>query len=44
MNTATMCIVDDELAVKLLAGVKKLNETAELQGIRAFVWNIEATV
>lgn len=44
MNSATMCMVDDTMAVKLLEGVKKLNESAELQGIRAFVWDIEGTV
>jgi len=44
MNSAVMCVVDDLLAAKLLDGVRKLNETAEMQGIRAFAWNIEATV
>ena len=44
MNSATMCMVDDTMAVKLLEGVKKLNESAQLQGIRAFVWDIEGTV
>jgi nitrogen regulatory protein PII len=44
MNSATMCMVDDTMAVKLLEGVKKLNESAQLQGIRAFVWDIVGTV
>lgn len=44
MNSATMCIVEPQQAVKLLEGVKKLNETAEVQGIRAFTWNIEESV
>ncbi len=44
MNSAIMCVVDDQLAQKLLQGVKVLNEKAEMQGIRAFSWTIEETV
>ncbi len=44
LNAATMCIVEDEKATQLLAGVARLNEQAEMQGIRAFAWNIEAAV
>lgn len=44
MNSATLCMVDEVLAAKLLEGVRKLNEKAEMQGIRAFSWSIEATV
>lgn len=44
MNSAIMSVVDDQLAEKLLKGVKIINETAEMQGIRAFTWNIEQTV
>ncbi len=44
MNSALLTIVDDVLAQKILDAVAKINETAELQGIRAFLWNIEQSV
>lgn len=44
INAATLCVVDDQAASKLLQGVRVLNEKAEMQGIRAFTWNIEASV
>ncbi len=44
MNSAVLSVVDEPLAQKLLDGVKKLNEKAEMQGIRAFTWNIDQTV
>lgn len=44
MNSAMLSVVDDDLAEKLLLGVSKINETAEMQGIRAFTWKIEQTV
>ncbi|TVQ10597.1 MAG: hypothetical protein EA361_13860 [Bacteroidetes bacterium] len=44
MNSAVLSVVDESLAQKILDGVSKLNETAEMQGIRAFTWHIEQTV
>ncbi len=44
MNSAILTMVDENLAQKILEGVKKINEKAEMQGIRAFTWNIEQTV
>lgn len=44
MNSAILTMVDESLAQKILEGVKKINEKAEMQGIRAFTWNIEQTV
>ena len=44
MNSAIMSVVDDLLAEKLLQGVNEINKTAEMQGIRAFTWNIEQSV
>ena len=43
MNSATLTVVDDKIAKDLLAGVNKINEEAELQGIRAFVWDVVDT-
>lgn len=40
MNSATISIVDDDTAQKLLNGVKEINESAEKQGIRAFLWDV----
>ena len=44
MNSATMTVVDDELAPLTLKYVKSLDEVNKENGIRAFVWNIEQTV
>ncbi|MFW5793443.1 MAG: PG0541 family transporter-associated protein [Bacteroidota bacterium] len=44
MNSATITIVKDNIAEKLLKGVEEINETAEQQGIRAFVWDVSASV
>lgn len=44
MNSAILSVVDEALAQKLLKGVHDINEEAEMQGIRAFMWNIEFSV
>jgi nitrogen regulatory protein PII len=44
MNSATIAIVEDSKVNELLVGVEKINETAEMQGIRAFVWDVIASV
>lgn len=44
INSATMCIIDDNLVDCLLERVKRIDETNKEVGIRAFVWNIEKTV
>lgn len=44
MNSAIMTVVDENLAEKILSGISKINQTAELQGIKAFSWNIEEMV
>jgi len=42
-NTATMAVLEDETVPAVLDGVKKLDEENRDVGIRAFVWNIEAS-
>ncbi len=44
LNSAILSVVDDDKAEELLAGVDKLNQAAEAQGIRAFLWNVEKSV
>jgi len=44
MNSAIITIVDYEKVSEILDGVRKINENAQMQGIRAFVWNVEETV
>ncbi len=44
INSATMCIIDDNLVDGLLERVKRIDETNKEVGIRAFVWKIEKTV
>jgi nitrogen regulatory protein PII len=43
LNSAIMAIVDEEKVPLLLEAVRLINAKSELQGIRAFVWNIEQT-
>ncbi|MFW6227590.1 MAG: PG0541 family transporter-associated protein [Bacteroidota bacterium] len=44
MNTAVLCMTDPATAKKLVEGVKKINEKASIQGIRAFLWDAEEGV
>ena len=41
MNSGIITMVDDAIVEKLLAALKKIDESAEMLGLRAFVWNIE---
>lgn len=40
MNSAVLCIIEDDLVEKVLDCVKKLDTINKEIGIRAFVWNI----
>ncbi len=44
LNSAAMVVIPDEKVDELLDCVKKLDEINKEIGVRAFVWNIEATV
>jgi hypothetical protein len=44
MNSCVITVVPDEQVPTLLETVKKLDMRNEEVGVRAFVWNIEATV
>lgn len=44
MNSAVIAVVEDEQVPTLLETIKKLDMRNEEVGVRAFVWNIEATV
>ena len=44
MNSCVMTIIPDEKVATLLEAIKKLDKRNEEVGVRAFVWNIEATV
>ena len=44
MNSCVITIVPDEKVPVLLEAVKKLDKRNEEVGVRAFMWNIEATV
>lgn len=41
MNSGIITMVDDKIVDQLLASLKELDESAEMLGLRAFVWNIE---
>ena len=44
MNSAVMTVVKDEQVPELLSVIKRLDKRNPQVGVRAFVWNIEATV
>ena len=44
MNSAVMTVVEDDQVASLLSTVKKLDNRNKEIGVRAFVWNIEATI
>lgn len=44
MNSGIITIIEDATVPKLLNKIKAINEVAEMQGIHAFVWNIENMV
>lgn len=41
MNSGIITMVDDKIVDSLLAELKKIDQSAEMLGLRAFVWNIE---
>ncbi|GAB1415814.1 hypothetical protein MASR2M117_12200 [Paludibacter sp.] len=41
LNSALMTIIEDEKVENMLKDLKALDQTSELMGLRAFVWNIE---
>ncbi len=44
LNSAILTFVEAGQVEKVLNAVNEINKEAEKQGIRAFVWNTEATV
>lgn len=44
MNSCVITVIDDDQVSTLLESVKKLDMRNTEVGVRAFVWNIEATV
>jgi nitrogen regulatory protein PII len=41
LNSAIITIVEDRKVKQILEDLKALDQTSELMGLRAFVWNIE---
>ena len=41
MNSGIITMVNDNIVENLLAALKEIDESAEMLGLRAFVWNIE---
>ncbi|HLN53856.1 MAG TPA: P-II family nitrogen regulator [Lentimicrobium sp.] len=44
MNSAVMTIIPDDQVESILANIRKLDEINQEVGVRAFVWEIVATV
>ncbi|TFH22967.1 MAG: hypothetical protein E4H10_12870 [Bacteroidia bacterium] len=42
-NTACMAVMEDDAVEAVLEGVRRLDEENKDVGIRAFVWNVEAS-
>ncbi len=41
MNTAILAITEDQKVAPFLEALRKLDESAEQQGLRAFVWTVD---
>ncbi|MDR2126990.1 MAG: hypothetical protein LBP63_09195 [Prevotellaceae bacterium] len=41
MNSSMLIIVEDEKTEKIMTDLRQLDAAAKMQGLRAFVWNIE---
>jgi nitrogen regulatory protein PII len=44
MNSSVLTVINENEVEPLLNTLRKLNEKSEMQGLRAFVWNIEAQI
>ncbi|MDR2928781.1 MAG: hypothetical protein LBV41_11385 [Cytophagaceae bacterium] len=44
MNSSILAIMEDKKVKPLLENLKKLDDSAEQQGLRAFVWNVEEQI
>lgn len=44
MNSTILAITEDEKVMPLLRRLKVLDKQTEMQGLRAFVWNVEDQV
>ena len=44
MNSAALTVIDDDKVDELLKMIKRIDDINKEVGIRAFVWNIEATI
>lgn len=44
MNAAILAIVEDEKVERLLDALSKLDKATEVQGLRAFAWNVEQSI
>lgn len=44
MNSALLAVINDDEVEQLLSSLRKLNTKSEMQGLRAFVWGIEAQI
>lgn len=43
-NMATLAVVEDNQLKELLAELKKINDSAPKQGLRAFLWEAESVI
>lgn len=42
MNSTIIAMVDDAKIEPAMAALRKIDQDTQLQGLRAFVWNVEA--
>lgn len=43
-NMATLAVVEDSKLQEILTELKKINDSAQKQGLRAFVWEAESVI
>ncbi|MGQ1889848.1 PG0541 family transporter-associated protein [Thermophagus sp. OGC60D27] len=44
LNEAILTVVDDDKTGELMSHLKHLNDKAEMQGLRAFIWDAEVGI
>lgn len=44
MNSAILTVIDDDMVEQLMNALRKLDQMAEMQGLKAYVWNVESQI
>jgi len=44
LNSAILAVVEDHLVTPILEGLRNLDDSSAMLGLRAFVWNVEEMI